>query len=488
MVAAAFIDFVGRLEESELFDKQMVDCFVDNFVSRKEAVVRTACAGALMRRPEFRTETALNNLSLCLKGNLVEKHAAVKAIEGNPALARFFVSELTDLLDDKNQLVSSSAAHCILVSGLSRDQVRAKDGVIRKAVSKWQAREGTLDGEKMSIPLQGTYLQELLNSDGAEDVAFAAGLIPLSDFDNMQSHKLLMETLRSSTDHRVSRACLDSLRNKDGVLELITLADTDFICGLVDSEFRDVRIGTLRVLGNLPNDEQVVSTLLIFCNMDDTADKKTIRTDELDEAIRSLSKHAKKDPGLQKMVLDRVLSSLPRPIGREFGDEQRQRQLRSMLAACERIGGILDENDSIRLLALAKSFRTPSELKAQALRVYGRTVQPTKGSVEELVVFLKKDDPATNEASYTAVFWFLAQCKRRVNYVRSVYSELIALREALILAWSRENDRLLDRIDSAGMEDIRMSLTELERLIVSYEEFSERMKLKESDHAALSSG
>ena len=483
MVAAAFIDFAGRLEEVEFFNSRLVACFEENFISRKDSVIRTACAGALMRRPEFRTEGAVNNLRLCLKGNLVEKHAAVKAIEGNPSLARFFLPELTELLDDTSQLISSSAAHCILVSGLSRNQMQAKDTAIRKAVGKWQAREGTMDGEKMSISLQGTYLQELLSSNDSEDIAFAAGLIPLSDFDSMQSHKLLMDTLGSSIDRRVSSACLDSLRNKDGALELITLADTDFICELVNSGFRDVRIGAIRVLGMLPNDEQVVSTLLSFCNMDEQAEQKTRRSDELDEAIRALAEHAKKDPALKKVVLKRVLSSLPRPNHREFGDELRQRQFRSMLAACERIGGILDEEDSMRLLLLAKSFRTPSALRAQALRVYGRTVQPRKESVGEIIAFLKKDDRATNEASYTAVFWFLAQCKRRVDYVRSVYSELIALREALILAWTREKERLPDRIDSAGIEDIRMSLTELERLIVSYEEFSERMKLKETDSA-----
>ena len=113
------------------------------------------------------------------------------------------------------------------------------------------------------------------------------------------------------------------------------------------------------------------------------------------------------------------------------------------------------------------------------------TVEPSRESVKELVQFLERDDRATNEASYTAVFWFLAQCKRRVEYVRSVYSELISLRHSLVMAWERESNRLLDRIDSVGIEDIRRSLAELERLIVSYEEFSERMKLSAGEGNAV---
>ena len=161
VIAAAFIDFVGRLKESELFDRSLVECFEQAFSARTDTVIRTACAGALMRRPEFRTELASRNIGSCLKGNLIEKHAAVKAIESNPGLARSFIAELNELLDDKSQLVSSSAAHCILVAGLSQEQVEAKEIVVRKAVAKWQAREGTIDGEKLSISLQGSYLQEL---------------------------------------------------------------------------------------------------------------------------------------------------------------------------------------------------------------------------------------------------------------------------------------------------------------------------------------
>lgn len=477
VVAAAFIDFVGRLKETELFDQTLVTCFEEAFSTRTDTVIRTACAGALMRRPEFRTEKASRNIGACLKGNLIEKHAAVKAVESNPGLARSFVAELNELLDDKSQLISSSAAHCILVAGLSQEQVETKEATIRKAVARWQAREGTIDGEKLAISLQGSYLQELLSSEDPEDVAFAAGLVPLSDFDAMQAHKLLMETLRTSDDHMVARACLDSLRNKDGALELITLADTDFVCRLVDSRFRDIRIGAIKVLGMLPNDEQVISTLMRFSNMSGDGDEQTRPSEELDEAIKALGEHARKDVHLQKILVKQVLSSLPDPDRREFGDQERQRHLRSMLAACEKIGTIVDKQDSQRLLTFVKNFRTPPALKAQALRVYGRTVEPSSESVMELVEFLKRDHRATNEASYTAVFWFLAQCKRRVEYVRSVYSELISLRHSLVIAWERESNRLLDRIDSVGIEDIRRSLAELERLIVSYEEFSGRMKL-----------
>ena len=154
----------------------------------------------------------------------------------------------------------------------------------------------------------------------------------------------------------VIRACLDSVRNKDGVLELITLADTDFVCGLLDSRFRDVRIGAIKVLGMLPNDEQVISTLMRFNNMAGGAHSQTRLSAELDEAIKALGEHARKDVHLQRILVKHVLSSLPDPEGREFGDKERQRQIRSMLGACEKIGSIVEKENSQRLLAFIKSF------------------------------------------------------------------------------------------------------------------------------------
>ena len=106
-IAAAFIDFLGRLEEAARFSPSVLECFERSFSTRKDTVIRTASAGVLMRRPEFRTDEALNKLRTCLRGNLVEKHAAVKAIESIPGLAQRFQSDLTALLDDSNELIGS---------------------------------------------------------------------------------------------------------------------------------------------------------------------------------------------------------------------------------------------------------------------------------------------------------------------------------------------------------------------------------------------
>ena len=136
--AAAFIDFIGYLKEPLRLSSSIVACFEQAFSRRKDTVIRTACTGALMRRAEFRTEKATAELSSCFDGNLVEKHAAIKVMETNPSLVHKFHDELTALLDDANQLIASSAAQCILATGLSQENFQKKEIAIRKAVARWQ--------------------------------------------------------------------------------------------------------------------------------------------------------------------------------------------------------------------------------------------------------------------------------------------------------------------------------------------------------------
>ncbi len=477
IVSAAFIDFLGRLNECERLGKSLIECFERNFDSRKETVIRAACAGAIMRRAEFRTERSIKRLGVCFEGTLIEKHAAIKAIENNPSMARRFQNELITLLDDSSQFVATSAAHCILITGLPREEVEGRGTAVRKAVAKWQTSERNLEAGQVALEIDGDFLRKLLKSTNSADATFAANLVPLGELDNSQAHKLLLETLRKNTNHQVMRACLDSLRNKDGALDLITLAETDFICGLVKSKFRDVRIGAIRVLAQLPSDERVVSTLKEVSNISGKKEKKWNLLEEVEEGIKALSKHAQKDNKLRGAMIDEILSTLPNSVGRRFGNKQRQFRIRSILSVCEKIGGIVDEDRSSELLELAKSFRTPMHLRAQALRVYGRTVRPKVRCVGELIYFLERNDAAMNEASYAAVFWFLVQCRKRVKYIREVYPELPRLRKALVEAWAKEKERLVDRIDSAGIENIRRSVAELESIIASYSEFSEIMRL-----------
>ena len=442
-------------------------------------MVRASCAGALTRRTELRTPKTLAELDLCMTRSILEKHAAITAIEVAPELGKRIQARIVSLLDDRNRLISSSAARCVLVGGFPDPHLGVSEVSIRKTLRIWQDDARSLNIDRVRMSLDGGYLRRLLESNKIEDVELGARLFPLGDMDDKQMYTQLMATLRRDIRHGVVRACLDSIRAREGALDLVTLADTDLICSMVNSEHRDVRIGAVKVLAMLPNDEQVINTLLLHCGLDDGGRSSDVGAVEEEEGFAALAKHARKNPQLQRRLAAAVLSSLPRPRERRFGDERHQRRMSSLLLACEKAGAVVDVNLSRRLLSWVNNFRTPLALRVQSLKTYGRTVRPSVECVEELVKLVKKDDQQLNEAAYAACFLFLGQCRKRVDFVRIVYSKLDDLRQALVEAWGREKRRLGDRIDAASLEDIRRSLSELESLLISYEDFSKRMTLKQ---------
>ena len=477
-IAAAFIDFVGRLKEPPRFGTEVVECIQDTFADADNTTLQAACAGALMRRPEFRTDTAMTSISNCLAGGLMTKHAAIDALRADRALAHNFLPQLATLLDDPNSLVSSSAAECVLTTGISLDDLRLpeKARILQRAIDRWRpARRPALLGSR-AVAVSKHTIHDLLGSSNTADVVMGARLLPLSDFETKNAHDVTMGLLIQTNDHRVMRACLDSLCAIEGALDLITLAQTDYICSLAASPYRDVRVGAVKALGMLSNDEQVVSALIDYCGL--TEPGRALDQEETEEGFRALATHARRDVVVQSHMVNFVVDALPRPKAREFGDEARQRQVRSMLLACESIGVVADGRLAARLRALSQDFRTPRALREQALRTYGATVRPNLESIRHLIgVLQQRGVPTLDEACYGAIEGFLAQCRRRVEYVRAVYANLPSLQRELVSCWEREKGRLGDQIDSVRMEKIRGSLSELNSLLVSYSEFAERVHL-----------
>ena len=477
--AAAFIDLAGRLKEPAQFGSSVVQAFEDAFTGRKEPTLRAACIGACTRRLDLRTDRVLEELRECLSGNVVEKHAALRGMESRPELCQRFSRDVARLLDDGNAVVSSSAARAILLGGVDGHDIRKDEIAIRKALGVWQGSARPLPVDGAAISLDGGELRNLIDSTNASDVELGARLLPLSDLEDKHVYRALIEALHRGIGHSADRACLDALRIRAGALDLITLGETDFICRLTKSPNRDVRIGALRVLGVLPHDELVVGTLCQFCNIGSETNPKALSADEEREGFAALATHARDSVWLQGELVSTVLQSLPGPGERRFGDALRQRRLGNLMFACERVGAIVESRLTNRLLDLAKDYRTPRGIRLQALRTFGRTVSPNVAAVDELIRLLGIDDRSLNEALYAGCYWFLGQCRKRVEFVRLVYGRLPELRDALVDAWFREIPRVSDRIDAASVEDIRRSLGELENVLISYGGFSDRMKLSD---------
>jgi hypothetical protein len=310
----------------------------------------------------------------------------------------------------------------------------------------------------------------LISSGKQNESELAIRYIPLIRDDDQFVYQVLIKCMRSSTaSSRHKAACMDSLRVCPGARNLITISDTDIICSMRRANEKNLRIAAIKLLGEMPDDEQVVQNLQD--HLIELADT-TSREDEVTEAAKALAAHVRRNPRLRDGVLKIVLQHLPNTPESGFGDESNQHHLQGLLLVCESIGGWTDNQTAQRLLVFAESYRTPLAIRKQSMRVFGRIVEPSPQSVSTFIRLLDRNDIRMNDSVYAATSSFISQCRRRVENVRRVHDILDPLRDLLCKVWHREVASAIDSIDPSGPRDIRDALIEIEALTIAYEEFS----------------
>lgn len=469
MCVAASADLLARFGEAVQLSQEIVEAF-SHCLAQEHPVARAAMMFAIERRPELRSNKAEGTVQKTLSGSVIEKHAALKVITAVPAYHSTVRKEVRELLDDPNELIAATAARCMLANALQGGQWLEEPAVQDKILGKLNQNDQEDELPLRGITLDRETIERLVVSGKKNEVELALRYVPMIRDDDHFVYQMLLHSLRSMKEPRHLAACLDSLRMSPRALDLVTIADTDLICACRMAGERNVRIATLRLLGEMPDDEQVVQNLQDHLTQLASA---TSKEEEVTETAKALSKHVRRNQRLRLDVLKKLLRQIPKTVDQGFGDDTNQHHLLGLLLVCESIGGVTDQTTAQKLLSFSESFRTPLSIRKQALRVFGRIAEPSVENVATFVRLLKKNDPVLNESTYSASASFVSQCRGKVEYVRRVYGGLDELRIQLCQAWRREISLSPESIDPRGPRDIRDAIVEVEALISSYEEFAE---------------
>jgi predicted MPP superfamily phosphohydrolase len=473
IVAAAFADLVARFEEDVSISHSIIDAFAAVY-SHDNAVVRAAAMFAIEQRPELRGAHDLPVVKKALKGSLLEKHAARKVVAAIPEYRQDTRGELLKLLDDKSSTVASSAAECLLAelarsSGPNAKRTQESVERILQKLSHGADYQPLI--AHRHVTLDEEQIRHLMFAGDKQETELAIRYLPLMKDKNQFVYELLMRKLRATKDEQQIAACLESLASSPAAVDLITIADTDLICSQLFSNHRNVRMAAISLLGAMPDDEQVVGALQ---NHFESLSTTSGSDDELTATARALAKHVRRNHKLRLATLNRLLEELPGTADDGFGDDLEQRNTVALMSVCESIGGVTDEKGAWRLWQLASDYKTPIAIRRQAIELFGRIVEPSERSTLVLLESLRRDDPRLNDAVYGAVEAFIAQCRRKVEYVKKVYASLEPIRQELCNAWKREVARLTQAISSPSLRDIRDALNDVVTLMASYEEFAKR--------------
>ena len=472
--SAAFADLIALIGGGITLPSALISAF-EEYLDNDDSVARATAMHAIERRPELRTEKSMDVLMKALRGNLIEEHAALKVVAVMP-LDETLRERTRELLDDPNSLISAAAAQCLLVDTLRLHGLTPTEPLLEKVLSKLHQDSSESTGVVLqSVTLDRSVIYDLVFGDDATESELAIRHVPLmKDDDPHFAYNVLMQHLRTAGSPTHKAACLDSLRESPRAVNLITIADTDLICEQLQAPNRNVRIAAIRLTGEMPSDEQIVTALQHHL---DGSGAKGSKEPELAETAKALAKHVGGNGRIRLALLESVLERLPRRAEDGFGNEARQRHTRRLLTVCESIGDTSNENAAWRLHKLARDYRTPPAIREGAFRVFGRLVEPSSTGVDAFVAALNRDDGRLNDSHYTATAWFVSQCRRKVEYVRRVYSKLDELRDSLYKSWQREAAVSPNSINSHNLSNIRDAIIGVSNLMVSYEEFSERAKI-----------
>lgn len=475
MCVAATADLIAQLDNNVKLSKVLQDEF-QKCLNNDDPIVRTSVMYAIEMRAELRSEKAETIVQDSLEGSIVEKHAAMKVINAVPSFYHKSSGKIRKLLDDSNELISATAARCLLDHALQSGHWYEETSVQEKVLDRIKQNDSEDALSLTDITLDKKTIENLILSPNPNETELAIHYLPLIKNDDNFVYKLLFDKLRSSnTSSKLRVASLNSLRLSPGAMDLITIADTDAICNGIKSPERNVRMATLKLLGEMPDDQQVVQNLQQ--HLQDCKDAKS-KDEEINEAAKALGKHIRRNQNLRTQVLESLLVYLPKGNEPNFGDSSKQQHLLGLMLVCESIGEVINKNTAYRLQSLANNFRTPISIRKQALKVFGRLAEPTEENVDYFIKLLKTNDRRLNESIYAACLYFISHCRRKVEYVRQVYKKLNSLKDQLCAVWNRELVETIDNIDPRGLNDIRDTLVEIENLIISYDEFSERAKIK----------
>ncbi len=470
MVVAAFCDLIARFGSNVILSNNITQAF-DASLDNKNPIVRAAALFAIEIRPELRCEKVKKIVQLSLRGSIIEKHAALKLIRAIPLYAQSAREEMLELLNDSNVLISGAAAQCLLTSTLRGNKWSESEALQELILAKVNQSDKEIGVSLPEITLDRKTIESLISSGNPNESELAIRYVPLIHDDDQFVHQILIACLRNPPTSRHKAACLDSLSACPGAMNLITIADTDIICNARSANERNIRIAAIKLLGKMPDDEQVVQNLQEHLAQ---LASKSSSEEEITETAKALAAHVRRNPRLRDNVLEAVLKYLPKYPESGFGDQAKQLHLEGLLMVCESIGGEADEAIAQRLLALAESFRTPIALRKQALRVFGRIADPSPQTFETFTNLLNRNDSRMNYAVYAAISFLISRCRRRVEHVRRINFLLSPFRDLLCKVWYREITLSIDSIDPPGPRDIREAIIEVDALMVAYEEFSGR--------------
>ena len=466
-VAAAYIHLVSKIGPYIDGNDVFVNALSAQF-SRDEEPIRLALINAMR---EIRTLRSTENLMVLKRtlerGGILARTAALQLLEEEPSLIETFRDQVSDIMYRDSSL-SFTAASCVLRSGIYELDGNQDRNLLDHALRIMTTHDGPRRSLFGKLLISQDELDSLLYSEHAIDRSRGFRALVAVEDDAVKVHKTLFDCLRKETEGAVTEAILNALASSPPACKVASLADTDFVCKFTKDGRQNVRAAAARALRSFASLQTVIDSLRQRFD-----ELSGIHSREANEVTKSLATHAVNDATCQRDLIRQLSLFLTRD---SFTWSARSINVfHRLVSACDQAGVQLTGGLSRRVLRLATDYRTPDDVRPQAMRFYGQACPTTPTACRSITTEFRASHASRRLAAYRAASRFLARSKLRVESVQTLRQSLLEMSAALVQAWESEIKTIVHKLDSPALREIRSCLITIGSTLASYDEFAERV-------------
>ena len=467
-IIAASIEVAGHAFIEEPESSQIRQMFEIACQSSEESILSAICL-SVSKTKAFRTRSALNVISSCLKRTIRCRKAAFEALSKLPSLASEHWGEILNGIDDKNSHICRMASIAALNAGLNVDVISLnstrKDILIRalNSVANLCAPE-----EFRHIQVKKDTLSRLLCSPQISDRILGIRLLPLGIGDEKYVFGTLIELIRNSESREEVVASLTALSWGSSLLALASIGDLRTFVKRMNEGTADIRLAAIRLLGYFGKDLLAVESLL-------NGDFSSLGTDEYYERLIALSRAKTEKDRVRAFIFDELGNCLS--SGKKMNKEN-IRRIVILLDSARRLGENAPTSLVGRIFGLIGNYQIDPEIQRKAILCFPAIAMPSHRTVEQVIHLFKKP-PFDMETELVQLPSILAmKCRKSVDYVVASVSALAELRNSLIGYHSSLLKRQNSEQNEFFVTELRSGINDLTQIIVAFKDFIDCPKSK----------
>lgn len=471
-VAGAYIHLVSKIGSYTNENSDFVDALTNAF-ARDSHPVRLSLVNAMRYVPALRTPDNLASLARTLeRGGVLERTAALQLLEEEPTLIDSFREQLADVLFRDNAL-ALTAASCILRGGTYRNGDSTDHNLLDHALRTLVSHDGPRQSLRGRLSISSDELDSLLFSEDLQERCRGYRALVIVEDDPVAVHRTLFDCLRAETDNIAIEAILNALASYPAAIRAASLSDTDCVCSLIGDAHQNVRTAAARALRSFAPLQPVTDSLKKrFYELAD------VHSREADEVTKSVATHAVDDHSCRQVLIRQLTRVLQRDSIR--WNRKWIGILSRLLLACDQAGAQVSGGLAGRIIALVDDFKTPDEIRRQAMRFYGQACPTTAAAASSIANEFRAPDPGRRLAAYRSAGRFLSRCRVRVETVQAIREALLRMSDQLVRAWKLEAGTPTNKLDSPPLREIRSCLLTIKSTLASYDEFARRLSAEDT--------